>query len=167
MKDQITGGASNENGYYIIHTTRTDKTVFAYDRNWHYIEEFSIGLNDDPIFVGVCGLTEMTGILTGMKMAQIVSRFNIGEFDTEPVRLLGDANLDSVVDIMDATTVQRYDCQMAELTFDADLTSDVDRDGEISVVDSTWLQRYNAGMKAPEGIGEPVADLSGEVLPMV
>lgn len=167
VKDQITGGASNENGYYIIHTTRTDKTVFAYDRNWHYIEEFSIGVNADPIFVGVCGLTEKTELLTGMKMAQLVYRFNSGEFETEPVRLLGDANLDSVVDIMDATTVQRYDCKMIELSDDAELTADVDRDGVADIVDQTWIQRYNAGMKAPEGIGKPAADLSGEVLPMV
>ena len=70
--------------------------------------------------------------------------------------LLGDANLDGVVDITDATTIQRYDVRMIVLTDDALQLADVDRDGDVCVIDATWLQRWELKMKAPEGIGEPI-----------
>ena len=70
--------------------------------------------------------------------------------------LLGDANLDGVVDITDATTIQRYDIGMIELS-DAALTlGDVDGDNDVCIIDATWLQRFDAGMKAPDGIGKPI-----------
>ena len=69
--------------------------------------------------------------------------------------LLGDANLDGDVSIIDATTIQRYEARIITLSEKALTLADVDKDGEASVMDATWIQRYEVGMKAPEGIGEP------------
>ena len=70
--------------------------------------------------------------------------------------LLGDANLDGEVDITDATTVQRYDVKMIELSEAALTLGDVDKDGDVCIIDATWLQRWDLKMKAPKGIGEPI-----------
>ena len=69
---------------------------------------------------------------------------------------MGDANLDGVVDITDATTIQRYDVRMIVLTDEALRPADVDRDGDVCIIDATWIQRWELKMKTPEGIGEPI-----------
>ena len=71
--------------------------------------------------------------------------------------MLGDANLDGAVDITDATTVQRYDVMMTELNETALWLADVDRNGQADIMDVTWLQRFEVGLKAPIGIGKPIA----------
>ncbi len=68
--------------------------------------------------------------------------------------LLGDANLDGSVDVVDATTIQRYDVCLISLGEAALELSDVDSDGCVSVIDATWIQRWELGMKAPQGIGK-------------
>lgn len=125
-----------------------------------------IDLNTNLTFVGVCGLNEQVTMLPGRGLAQIAYRFQNGAFKTEPVRILGDANSDGVVNIMDATTIQRYDCKMIDLSDDAAQNADVDRDGYALIIDATWLQRRCSGINAPEGIGKPLSDLSGDSLPM-
>ena len=75
----------------------------------------------------------------------------------EQQRLLGDADLNGVVDIADATAVQRYDAYFQLLAFKGENMGDVDRDGSTDIVDVSFLQRYLAGMRAPQGIEEPVA----------
>ena len=164
--DQITDCIPNQNGYFIVHTTRSGKTVYVYDKSWRYVEEYSIDLNTNLTFVGVCGLNEQVTMLPSRGLAQIVYRFQNGAFKTEPVRILGDANSDGVVNIMDATTIQRYDCKMIDLSDDAAQNADVDRDGYALILDATWLQRRCSGINAPEGIGKPLSDLSGDSLPM-
>ena len=56
--------------------------------------------------------------------------------------LLGDINKDGVVDIQDATMLQRY---LAEYITSIDKTAaDVNRDGKVNVRDLTQIQRYLA-----------------------
>lgn|GEM_PF-3419335 len=164
--DQITDCVPNENGCFIVQETRTDKTVYVYDKSWHYAEEYPIDPDADLTFVGVCGLTEQISVLSGMRLAKIVYRFHYGAFKSEPVRILGDANQDGVVTIVDATAIQRYGCDMIDLSDDAKQNADVDHDGNVCILDATWLQRYCGGINAPEGIGKPLTDLSGDTLPM-
>ena len=76
--------------------------------------------------------------------------------DYTPSPLLGDANLDGEVDIIDATWIQRYDIRIVVLSDDALITGDVDKDGEVGVLDATWIQRYGVGLPAPDGIGKPI-----------
>ena len=72
-------------------------------------------------------------------------------------QLRGDANLDGAVDITDATTIQRYDVKLIDLNETALTLADVNEDGDVSIIDATWIQRFEAGMKAPAGIGQPIA----------
>ena len=69
---------------------------------------------------------------------------------------LGDANLDGVVDIIDATTIQRYDIKMIDLSEEAKRLADVDLDGDVCIFDTTWIQRWLVDLPSKEGIGKPI-----------
>lgn len=73
-------------------------------------------------------------------------------------RLMGDADMDSFVTIMDATCIQRYLAQaMTEDEFDA-LASDVDGNAGIAIMDVTCIQRYLAQIETDGSlVGEYVA----------
>ena len=75
--------------------------------------------------------------------------------DYTPSPLLGDANLDGVVDVVDATWIQRYDAFIITLSDEEAILADVDRDEDVNVVDATWIQRWAAQMPSVEGIGKP------------
>ena len=63
-----------------------------------------------------------------------------------PSGLLGDADNDSVLSVMDATEIQRYAAQLiSKSDFRYDL-SDYDKDGNVSVMDATSIQLKLAGL---------------------
>lgn len=77
--------------------------------------------------------------------------------DYVPSPLLGDADLNREVDIIDATAIQRHVAGIVTLSPEAQLAADVDRDGDVAIVDTTLLQRHLVGMpNVPEGIGKPI-----------
>ena len=73
--------------------------------------------------------------------------------------LLGDADGDGVVTILDVTAIQRKLASIALPAFD-EIAADVDGDGSVTILDATYIQRWLAGLEAPEGIGKPLS-LSG------
>ena len=76
--------------------------------------------------------------------------------DYTPSALLGDANLDGDIDVVDATWIQRADVMIITLSEEEAAAGDVDRDGEADVIDATWIQRWIVGLPAPAGIGKPI-----------
>ena len=68
--------------------------------------------------------------------------------------LLGDADGDGEVSILDATRIQRY---LAGFSVRIDeKAADLNGDG-IDILDATFIQRFLAGLSCPDGIGEPIA----------
>ena len=67
---------------------------------------------------------------------------------TKPDRpfLLGDANLDNVVNVKDATTVQKYVASLIDLSDEAELCADFDQNEKINVKDATGIQKRVAGI---------------------
>ena len=76
--------------------------------------------------------------------------------DTGDKVLLGDADGDGKVTILDATYIQRKLASLPVESYNA-LAADTDEDGEITILDATYIQRYLAGLSCPEGIGKPIA----------
>ena len=84
-------------------------------------------------------------------MTMIMSMFSITIASTSAATktyILGDANQDGKVDVMDATYIQRYSALMSgsdiedgSIQFAA---ADVNYDGKVSVMDATIIQRYVA-----------------------
>lgn len=71
--------------------------------------------------------------------------------------ILGDANADGLVDISDATAIQRHAAGIEEILYSPD-EADVDGDGEITVVDATLLQSYLAGFSVDYSVGKSFYD---------
>lgn len=67
--------------------------------------------------------------------------------------LLGDADGDREITVIDATSVQRRLADMKLLSFH-ERAADVDDDHEITVIDATMIQRFLAGNTQPYNIGQ-------------
>ena len=75
---------------------------------------------------------------------------------SEEIGLLGDTTEDGIVNIVDATTIQKSIVGMTTLTETGKVLSDVDGNGVINVVDATAIQKHIVGMKTDFEIGQPV-----------
>ncbi len=64
----------------------------------------------------------------------------------EPDVLLGDANLDGVVDSADTTLIYRYVLGSANLTDEQLAAADVNGDGSVNSADTTMVYRYVLGL---------------------
>ncbi len=67
--------------------------------------------------------------------------------------LLGDANLDGVVNIKDVTAIQKYLVSIVSFTDNAKLCADATRDGVINIKDATQIQKYIALLLGDTKIG--------------
>jgi len=89
--------------------------------------------------------------------------FNVGKSCNV---LLGDADGDDYISIMDSTRIQRNLAELANMNgmpFDGSPLSDyemsvcdTDNDGYISIMDATAIQRYIAELKTNQNIGKPI-----------
>ena len=70
--------------------------------------------------------------------------------------ILGDADTDGDVTILDATAIQRWLVNLPNAAFD-EAAADADGDEEVTILDATAIQRYLVALSCPEGIGEPIA----------
>ena len=73
-----------------------------------------------------------------------------------PSPLLGDADLDGEVNIIDVTWIQREAAEMETEKPIVFIAADVDGDGEIAIPDATHIQRYEADMPVVLRIGKPI-----------
>ena len=69
--------------------------------------------------------------------------------------LLGDADGDGKVTVIDATAIQRNCAQISVSSFDKQ-AADIDESGVISVSDATYIQRWLANISCPYRIGETI-----------
>lgn len=76
------------------------------------------------------------------------------ETPTETRRILGDANCDGHVTIIDTTAIQRRIASLTVANFDMEAAC-VSRK-ELSILDATLIQRWLVDLSAPEGIGQPL-----------
>ncbi len=69
--------------------------------------------------------------------------------------LLGDANGDDEVDLIDATLIQRVNAGLA-VPYDYQylMQADVDGDGELTIIDVVYIQRWYLEMNVKYPIGE-------------
>jgi hypothetical protein len=71
--------------------------------------------------------------------------FPYPDIDPVPVddRIIGDANGDGIVDILDATLIQKYTVDKASLTDEQKYVADVNDDGVVDILDATDIQKYS------------------------
>ncbi|MBE6738557.1 MAG: hypothetical protein E7566_07935 [Ruminococcaceae bacterium] len=88
----------------------------------------------------------------------------------EPIGIIGDANSDCEVNIIDALDIKRFILGLSVESFDKDL-ADADCNGNVNVKDATAIQKYLAGIPTGYPIGEssdsegnPSSDIYREVI---
>ena len=78
----------------------------------------------------------------------------VTEQPTEAVRLLlGDADGDGMVDVTDATVIQRV-LNYIDVSSYNENAADVDRSGDVEIIDATYIMRYAALLNVAYPIGE-------------
>ncbi len=70
--------------------------------------------------------------------------------------ILGDADGDGNVTVIDATWIQRYLADMKVPNAFNEAAADADADGDVSIIDATWIQRWLAEMTIPYPIGKTI-----------
>jgi hypothetical protein len=70
--------------------------------------------------------------------------------------ILGDADDDGKVTILDVSWIQRLLLDMKVPETFSEAAADADADGDVSIIDATWIQRWLSGMKIPHSIGEEI-----------
>ena len=70
--------------------------------------------------------------------------------------ILGDADGDGEVTILDATRIQRYLVGLVTMTDEEIEAADADEDGELTILDATAIQRWLAGYETTHPVGEPI-----------
>lgn len=75
---------------------------------------------------------------------------------------LGDTDLSGVVDVLDATLIQKYAASIVALNSQQLITGDVDEDDEVTVIDASIIQKHIANMTVKPNIGAPI---TSQVIP--
>lgn len=73
-----------------------------------------------------------------------------------PPAILGDADGNGVVTILDATLIQRYLVDIKVPNTFNETAADTDADGVVSIFDATWIQRWLSGINIPYSIGKVI-----------
>lgn len=106
------------------------------------------------------------------KESRFPATVTIEVVEPEPEKILGDADGDGEIMILDATAIQRKLAAFSTPNFVL-LTADANRNGELDILDATTIQRWLAGFDDGMGIGENVMygtgfafwNIEAEVLP--
>lgn len=95
-----------------------------------------------------------------LTLSMVIPTLAVSAADTDTsaaaTLILGDADLDGSVTVLDATRVQRYLADMTTLSDEAKLAADADEDGDVTIMDATAIQRWLADMDDGHPIGEPI-----------
>ncbi len=95
-----------------------------------------------------------------LTVCMIIPAISVSAADTnesaDNTLILGDADGDGIVTILDATHIQRGLAGFFLIRGTTALTSDADEDGGVSIVDATAIQRWLAGINDGHPIGEAI-----------
>ena len=145
--------ASGEHGFDLFRTSDGGESFEVITRT---------GFDDKYNYGCPCFLETEEGLYLGtcnpFYGAQLYLLTNDDSEDPEPgmdgYYLVGDADGDGKITVLDATLIQRRLVALADdETFDS-LAADADGDGKVTVLDATAIQRWLAGLETAEGIGE-------------
>ena len=122
-------------------------------------------LQSNKAFIHAKGVISMKKKLTAILLSVlltvmlVIPTVSVSAEETDQTILLGDADGDGKVSILDATRIQRY---LAGLTDEIEeKAADVNENG-IDILDATYIQRWLAGFEVEYAIGEPISDSSDD-----
>ena len=86
----------------------------------------------------------------------LVSGFAFSAFALDGRLILGDADLDGIVTVKDASEIQKSVAQITALSADATVTADCDMDKIVTVKDASLIQKYSASIPTDFPIGDVI-----------
>lgn len=150
----ITWGVSADAGLRI----QTDSesilaSVYLDDEYFGSIIESNMVFHEGLLSIGK---SELKGLSLGQHKMKLV--FDDGELELtlNITAILGDADSDGDVTILDATAIQRYLVDLENKAFN-ETAADVDRSGDVTILDATDIQRFLVDLSCAEGIDETIA----------
>lgn len=97
-----------------------------------------------------------------LTLTMIPSALSVGATEGDPPEsvplILGDADLNGDVTILDATHIQRFLVNYVALSDDAMKAADANENGDVEIMDATEIQRFLVSFAVSHPIGEPMAD---------
>lgn len=97
-------------------------------------------ISTDPTFTYKPGVTVVEGDTEPLRY--VCAAF---EPDQSTGKLIGDANGDGTVDVLDAATIQKYAAGKTTLNADQLYVADVNDDNNVDVLDAAQIQKYSVG----------------------
>lgn len=97
-------------------------------------------ISTDPTFTYQPGVTIVEGDTEPLRYVCAVF-----EEDQGSDKLIGDANGDGSVDVLDAATIQKYAAGKTSLTDEQQYVADVNNDNSVDVLDAAEIQKYSVG----------------------
>lgn len=150
--------ANDIKGEYEISITSDNSTskYSTYNLNGYDNKKISLDLIDSGLSIEGDDLSDITitgknqtddesesiSIADGEDSVQIINQNKT--FDLSGNMVNGDVNLDGIVNIIDATTVQQYLAEFLDLSDIQKKVADTDGDGTITITDATVIQQYLA-----------------------
>lgn len=105
----------------------------------------------EPVSTTIANTTITTVPTEATTSEVITSTFEIAE----PFSYyLGDADLSGVVNIKDATLIQKYTAKLEPLTWQQLLAANVNHSGDANIVDATYIQKFCADIKIDINLGQ-------------
>lgn len=105
---------------------------------------------------GDSGNCYMTEAGDGVTVTSVITPVGEATDDTAK-EILGDSNGNGLVNVKDATQIQKATAKLLELDTAAQLRADVNKDEKINIKDATAIQKYVAKIETGLAIGEPLA----------
>ena len=118
-----------------------------------YAQSASCAVTADGIYY--IRLRSAEFVFTGYDLYLLPAESGAYESPFEDESILGDADGDGEVTVLDATAIQRTLASLPAASFN-EKAADADGDGEVTVLDATAIQRRLADLPANENIGKPI-----------
>ena len=143
-------------------TVTSDIDIYAKFVKEHHVSLYVFSDSEPLITIGIADGTSYTPAEPGMDgmvfdgwytEPERINKYDTSKPITEDIKLyakftpeyiIGDANNDGSVNIMDVTEIQRFIAGYP-ITIHIFETADVDKNGEINILDATMIQRFLAG----------------------
>ncbi len=131
------------------------------------LENVLISVNNKDDFASLSFSTDYNAVfiyeINKNTVGALVDTDNDGTYDTDLFEthgingmILGDADGDGEVTIIDATAIQRKLASMTTAKF-IKVAADADEDGDITILDATAIQRWLVQLHSNENIGKPLS----------
>jgi enterochelin esterase-like enzyme len=110
------------------------------------------------LFLGIISVMITAAIALSTAAAALGATVNTNTTGSKKSIIIGDANCDNTIDVMDATIIQKHLVGLRTLSSTGLSLSDVNNDNSVDIADSTLIQKYLVNLLKSSKIGTKVVN---------